>query len=612
MNTLVKRRLLAWTCLLHGCLVAAIATTSHALTIADNGQVRAVIVVAADATPPQRHAADELAAFLAQITGGPFPIVHQPDATQANLLVGPGAAAMVDADFSVEGLTDEGIIIRSVGNNLILAGGEPRGTLYAVYTFLEDRVGCRWWTPSASLIPHRPTLEISELNVRYLPPIEYRDTTPADPDGDFSVRNKLNGHNQKLFIDDAFHNVRQDAARGGRKYAYIRSDKWGAHGMWTLIEPEVYFADHPDWFALINGQRTHVAPNYHVSNLCLSNEEMRREMVNNARLALRWNPHASLLSIEQPDDAGPPERCECDRCRAVEAEEGGPSGSMVRFVNSVAADLKEQFPDVATSTLAYHYTQKPPLKSRPDPNVIVRLCNIRASFSRPLSDPKNADFTDDLVGWSKITNRLYVWYYLPNFTYYLPHPNLRTLDANVKFLVEHNVKGLFGEAVAARNMEMSELRTWMWAKLLWNPRLDGRALIDEFCRNYYGPAGERVIRYINLMHDSVESTDDHLGLGSPPDAAFLSFKTLDEAWAHLAAAESAVRDAPELLRRVQRVQLPVLCAFLYRWSALQEQARSSGADWPMPQAYDDARAQFNAAATEQNINLSNFSMPSPP
>ena len=35
-------------------------------------------------------------------------------------------------------------MIRTVGDNLILTGGRPRGTLYAVYEFLERPVGCHW------------------------------------------------------------------------------------------------------------------------------------------------------------------------------------------------------------------------------------------------------------------------------------------------------------------------------------------------------------------------------------------------------------------------------------------------------------------------------------
>ena len=59
--------------------------------------------------------------------------------------------------------------MRSEGRDLILAGGRDRGTVYAVYSFLEDVVGCRWWTESASFIPRMPDLSIPALRVRYVP-----------------------------------------------------------------------------------------------------------------------------------------------------------------------------------------------------------------------------------------------------------------------------------------------------------------------------------------------------------------------------------------------------------------------------------------------------------
>ncbi len=112
------------------------------MEIASNGVAMAVIVVDRDAPPPDRHAATELAAFLGQVTNAQFQITHDPSAGRSRILVGPDAARLADPKFSADGLGAEGIVIRTRGTDLILAGGEPRGTLYSVYTFLEDNVGC--------------------------------------------------------------------------------------------------------------------------------------------------------------------------------------------------------------------------------------------------------------------------------------------------------------------------------------------------------------------------------------------------------------------------------------------------------------------------------------
>ena len=139
------------------------------ITIAKAGKAKAVIVVAVDANEPETHAAKELGAFLRQITGAEFRIYHDRVDGRGNIFVGPKAAKLADENFSTDGLEKEGIVIRTVGGDLILAGGYPRGTLYAVYTFLEDNLGCRWWSSKVSTIPKKPTIKIGPLNVRYVP-----------------------------------------------------------------------------------------------------------------------------------------------------------------------------------------------------------------------------------------------------------------------------------------------------------------------------------------------------------------------------------------------------------------------------------------------------------
>jgi len=560
------------------------AATGQAVTIAQNGTAKAVIVVAADAEESERYAATELAGFLRQITGAEFEIKAPPAAGQSRLLVGPGAAKSAVTDFSTDGLGSDGIVIRTVGDDLILAGDQPRGTLYAVYTFLEEHIGCRWWSSQASTIPIKPTLRIGRLNVRYVPPLEYRETFWFDAfNGDWAVRNKSNGNSERL-----------DAKRGG-KHTY----EGFVHTFFPLIPPKKYFEDHPEWFSEIDGKRIHER-----AQLCLTNEEMRAELVKNLRERLRNNPAATIASVSQNDWHG---NCQCSKCAAIEKEEGSPAGLMLRFVNAVAEDIEEEFPNVAFSTLAYQYTRKPPKITKPRPNVIVRLCSIECSFSKPLADERNKKFRDDIVGWSKICNRLYIWDYTTNFRHYiLPHPNLRVLGPNVKFFVDHSVKGLFEQgAYTSSGAEMAELRAWVLAKLLWNPALDGQKLIDEFIAGYYGPAGPHIKDYLKITHDAVEASGDHLGCFSEHTAKFLSFDTLSKGWERLKAAEAAVRDNPDLRFRVQVAQLPIMYTFMMRWNEMRKACKDAGADWPMPESIKATYEQFKEVARQKDVTRLN-------
>jgi len=550
------------------------------VTITENGQAQAVIVIAQDAPEPQQHAAAELANFLEQITSAKFEIVHPPAAGNPRLLVGPQAAKLAVADFSTDGLGSDGIVIRTVGSDLILAGGHPRGTLYAVYTFLEDHLGCRWWSSTESTIPKKPTIRVANLDIRYVPALEYRSPYWFDAfDGDWAVRNKCNGHAHRL-----------EAKHGGR-HIY----EGFVHTFYRLIPPEKYFQDHPEWFSEIDGQRTHKRV-----QLCLTNEQMRAELVKNLRERLRENPAATIASVSQNDWRG---NCQCSNCAAIEKEEESPAGLMLRFVNSIATDIEEEFPSVAISTLAYQYTRKPPKITKPRHNVIVQLCSIECSFSKPLSHERNKTFRDDIVGWSNICDRLYIWDYTTDFRHYvMPHPNLCVLGPNVKFFVDHNVKGIFEQgSYNTYGAEMAELRAWVLAKLLWDPTLDGQTLIDEFIDGYYGPAAPHIKAYLKTTHDAVEASGDHLGCFSQHTAKFLSFETLSAGWEHLKAAEAAVQDDPDLRFRVQVAQLPAMYVFMMRWDEMREQAAKAGANWPMPDSIKTTHENFMKVAKKKNI-----------
>jgi len=567
------------------CVIAPLILTSAGfanLTIAQGGKAVASVVVSENATETEKQAAAELALFLHLTTGGEFPVAHAGAGPGGRLLVGEEAARLADSSFSAASLAAEEIVIRSVGNDIILAGGSPRATLYAVVTFLEDAVGCRWWTGTASRIPWRPNLSAGPLAVRYSPPLEYREPFwYVAFDDIWSARNKTNG-------------IRSG---GNDLYGGRQLYEGFVHTFYAIIPPDKYFKDHPEWFSEIKGQRTAAD-----AQLCLTNEDMRREFVRNLKKRLRLNPKATIASVSQNDCFNP---CTCPQCRAVDEEEGSPAGLLLRFVNAVAADIEKDFPGVTIDTLAYQYTRKPPKITRPRENVIVRLCSIECSFSRPLDDESNKAFTDDLKGWAAIAKRLFIWDYTTDFSHYVqPHPNLQVLGPNIRLFVRNNVHGIFEQgAYQSWGSEMAELRAWMLAKLLWNPALDPSKLRQEFVRGYYGPAAGPVADYLALLERAVLAAGDYLGCYSPPEAKFLSLDTLARSWELIKKAESRVAGTVEYARRVKRVQLPVAYAVLAKWDGLQKEAGDRRAAWPWPSKREELLDWFLNTARAEGVTM---------
>lgn len=565
-------------------LAAALAAPclSASVPIARRGRALARIVVAADAPETERFAADELALFLRIVTGARVPIDNAPGPAGGRLLVGPKAAAQAGPDFDAPGLGPEEIVIRSVGADLVLAGGGPRGTLYAVYAFLEDVVGCRWWTATASRMPWRPSLTVGPVAIRFRPPLEYREPywyVAFDPV--WAARNKANGIQ-----------AGGDELRGGRQLY-----EGFVHTFYRLIPPDKYFADHPEWFSEIDGRRT-----FENAQLCLANEDMRRELVRNLKERLRANPAATIASVSQNDCFGP---CTCPKCRAADEEEGGPAGTLLRFVNAVAADIEAEFPNVAVDTLAYQYTRRPPRLVKPRPNVIVRLCSIECSFAKPLGDPANEAFFEDLDGWSKIAGRLYIWDYTTNFSHYVqPHPNYSVLAPNIRFFADRHVRGVFEQgAYQSWGSEMAELRAWVLAKLLWDPRLDEDRLRRDFLAGYYGPAAGAMDDYLEGLEAALGRSGDALGCYSPADAKFLSLETLSRSWRILERGRRKAAFSAEYLRRVDRARLPVAYAVLANWDALRDRAGKTGRRWPWPETRDAFLSWFLDRARAENVTM---------
>ena len=543
-------------------VVLACSPLLHAdIVLAEKGNARAPIIVDPGASAAEKNAAEELAQTLRLITSASFVVQTATDKVSGRaIIIGRGAAAKkFFKEVPFDQLGAEEIVIKTKGNRLLLAGGSPRGTLYAVSRFLQDQCSVRWWTPWASRIPQQTKLRIGKLDIRAKPAFEYREPYwyPAF-NAQWSARNFNNGQSAHI-----------PAELGG----CVRY-KGFVHTFYPLVPPEKHFAEHPEWFSLVKGQRT-----TNRAQLCLTNPQLRDFMVGRIEEWLRQSPDAGIVSVSQNDWYG---WCECEKCKALDDAEGTHAGTMLGFVNYIAEKIAPEFPNVAVDTLAYQYTRKPPKTLKPRPNVIVRLCSIECDFRESLDAPSNAAFADDIRGWSKICQRLYIWDYSTDFGHYVqPHPNWFVLGPDLRFFQQHNVRGIFSEgAYQSHGSEMSELRAWVLAQLMWNPNQNDHALIDEFIEGYYGSkAAPWIRRYMELMHR--ESTGHKLTCYSPPDARFLKFKPLSEAERLWQQAERTVADDPELLARVRLAHLPVRYVWLTRWTQLRKECTDSGAEWPL-------------------------------
>ena len=524
-------------------LLTVLAPNANAdLALATKGKSRYSIVVASNAIPSERYAAEELQRYLEKISGAKLPIVAETErAGSREILLGDNAHLLkLGLKLDFEKFGTDGFTLRTDHNRLIIAGAKPRGTLYGVYALLEEKFGVRWFTPEVEVVPQTNRLSLPALNETQVPSLEYREVfwTEMMRDADFAARHRLNGNHYAL-----------KEKHGGRFAVYFPF----VHSLDMLV-PQSLYAEHPEYFPFIKGERK----NGYVQR-CLSNPDVLKLSIACVRRWIKEHPEASIISVSQNDAAN---WCLCEKCKAYDDAEGSPAASLIRFVNAIAEDIESDYPNVRIDTLAYQYTRKPPKTLRPRRNVIIRLCSIECCFAHPLatcSAEANRRFRDDIIAWQPVAPLLYIWDYTPNFAHYQqPFPNFDALQPNVQFFVEHNVKGLFeqGNYSHGGNGEMGPQRAYLLAEMLWNPRTDVQKHTTEFCNAYYGQAAPKVRAYLELLEQQVRDGKTHAHIYDSPKAAYLNDGFITGGDKLLAEAqEAAENDAVRF--RVQVARLPV-------------------------------------------------------
>ena len=372
------------------------------------------------------------------------------------------------------------------GNNIVAISGGRRGVLYGVYKFLETYFDCRWYTSELAVIPKGPP-EIAEVREeQYTPPLEFREMdwiSRSDPV--YSVANGLNGSVYRSLPEELGGIF---GYNGGMAHTIINN----------LLKPGDFFDEHPEWYAYREDKKERVP-----RQICLTNPEVLEEMIAEVRDLLENGNGQPIVSVTQDDNQ---DYCQCSECKRVDEEEGSHAGTMIRFVNAIANDIKDDYPDALIDTFAYQYTRTPPRLVKPLPNVIVRLCSIECCFAHPRDDPKcpeNIKFAGDIKTWSEICDRLYIWDYTTNYRCYnCPYPNFQVLQKNMQFFVEHNVVGVYEEGnhqSAECDSEFAQLRGYLLARLLWNPGIDFEAEMDGFLRAYYGGGWQYMREFFDLI-----------------------------------------------------------------------------------------------------------------
>lgn len=506
-------------------------------TLFKNKKTEYKIVVGEAASESEHWAAEELQKTLFEISGAKFEIINDRNKpTDKEIIVGYNqhSKILLGLNSDEPAIFDESFIYKNINSNIVLIGGKQRGTMYAVFSFLENEFGVRWYTPSVTEIPIRRNYVFDYIDYSDEPSLQVRNDFYYEAfNPTWAAHNKING------------------AMGFRKQHGDVEGYWSVHTFYRFMQPSEFYNEHPEYYSLIDGKRV-----YDNAQLCLTNPDVLDIITERFRQVMRENPSNLIYSVSQNDWRNP---CQCEKCQAIVDEEGSQSGIMVWFVNQVADRIKEEFPNKYVGTLAYQYTRKPPLNVKPKENVVIRLCSIECCFSHDFNScSENQEFLSDMEGWSQISPHLYIWDYVVNFSHYImPYPNFKVLQPNIKSFIDNNSIGIMEQAsYQSRGGEFAELRAYLISKLLWDVDCNVDEVINDFMFGYYGRSGQYIKEYFDLLHNQVRD-DTHIHLGLRPDDKIFNEQFIKEADKIFDKAELTAENN-KIKNRVEMARLPLM------------------------------------------------------
>ncbi len=448
------------------------------------------IVIPKDPAEAEVYAAEELVKYIELACGARLEIVSE--AKPAIYVGGHGDGS----------LGDDGLEIKMLGEDLIITGDKPRGTLYGVYTFLEKLIGWRWYDHKYEKVKAADCIDVpADVYIREIPVFTMRGAYWHSllRSREFCAKHKCNYEFAKM----------PEKLGGAVRYAGQH-----CHTLYNYIPIKEYYDEHPEYFSW-DGKTLNDVNLEPESQPCLTNPDVLEIVKRKVREALEKNPDAKLVSVTQLDNQS---YCKCPECARVDEEEGSHAGTMLRFVNAIAEDIEKDYPDVTVDTFAYQYGRKPPKITKPRKNVQIRLCPIECCYLHPLDDPDcavNREFMEDFAGWSEMCDTLAIWDYPANFENYCAiMPNFRVLRRNARMFADHNVKRIMADGNCNVNGEFGALRTYLLAKLYWDPYMSEEEYqyhIVDFLQGYYGPGWRMVYDCLKLaekrLDEYTEGTD---------------------------------------------------------------------------------------------------------
>ena len=465
------------------------------LPLFENGATQWKVVVAPDAAPCVRFAAQEFTNAVRRVSGASFEIVPSAEGVRHAVRIGNRGDTW----------DDEVVEYRLEDGSLLLTGNQPRAALHAVYAFLQRELGVRWLWPGADgeVFPKRDRWTFPEkFGYRHTPSIRYRGFHHC---GAWRDRDAFNLWQTRNF--SAIH--RHGVVRG--------EEKLGQYSMISTHNADLssdakLFAEHPECFAVIDGKRSRL-------NICFSSDLAAEKVVERIDRDVTRPRYAKtdILSIFPGDTM---DYCQCEACKAK-----GVSTAWFSFYNKVVDGLRKKHPDIHYATLAYQgYLDVPNCEIR-NTDFVEYASHPRCHIHK-WGDPAckaNVSEMKRMSQWLaradvKVGHYAYEYDAVSRHSHFLPFFSMiaDVVDTAVrqKLVTVIPEVGLSPEKGPEErvNSVRNRLTELLYAWKSWDASLTLDRFFDDVTRNAYGPAAGPLCEYLKLMDAAWGKMPGKIGL----------------------------------------------------------------------------------------------------
>lgn len=442
-----------------------------AVVFDDAGVLRVYVPWFAD--EEEWHAARELAEYLRKLSGRTSSLVRReplfrnsPGIYVGDTRTGRRVLGAEPPEFPLPPDLWDNFDYVASHNQVILRGTDPGATALAVYWFLQEEVGVRWWAPSAigEDLPSLERLELPPTRQTIRPGIVSRGMAPMSWQGrktESAVWARRNLLRHRLSLSHNLHKIVPPLSEETR----------------DLYPPP---------------SRNILPRDAHPN---LESATVRELAVAAATRYFNSHPEAPSFSLALADHL---EFLDWSIYKSVDPDRTFRGGLdftplVFGFTDAVARELAKTHPGRYVSSLAYILTENAP-DFPLSPNVIPTATADRSQWY-------DKDFREEDLAlmrrWADSgVDILATWDYAYGYQYLIPRIYLEQQGQSVKALRDAGVDAFYIEIYPLWGIDAP--KAWLYARLLWNPDADPEALLDEFFTGYYGSAADAMRRFFAL------------------------------------------------------------------------------------------------------------------